>query len=146
MNLQRDFLDFEIYPEIKMAEGLNFIHKNNAKNTLVLIKDANSTNIEFLSKILTAIKFDIENDIILMEVRDNQEINFSELKKTISTNIDNVILFGIKPERLHLQFRLPNYYKLTVNNIHYLGAEDLTAISKNNAKKKELWTALQTMF
>lgn len=146
MKLQRDFLNFEIYPDIKLADNLNFIYENNAKNTLIIVKDANPNNLEFLSKILTAIKYDIASDILLLEVSENQGVNFSELKKSIPSNIENIVLFGIKPEQLHLQFRLPNYYKLTINKLHFLGAEDLTMIAKNNAKKKELWTALQNMF
>jgi hypothetical protein len=146
MKLQRDFLNFEIYPELKSADNLNFIYENNSKNTLIVLKDANSKNLEFLSKILSAIKYDITKDILLLEIADNQRVNFSELKKSIPTNIENIVLFGIKPEQLHLQFRLPNYYKLPINKLHFLAVEDLEMISKNNTKKKELWAALQAMF
>jgi len=82
----------------------------------------------------------------LLEISDKQQVNFSELKKSIKTNIENIILFGIETKQLDLQFRLPNYHKLIVNHINYLNAEDLTVIANNNAKKKALWTALQTMF
>ncbi len=146
MKLQSDFLNFEIYPNVIPTDKLNFIYENNSKNTLIIIKNANTTNLEFLSKILTAIKFDIENDIILLEVPDNHQINFAELKKGITTNIETVVLFGINPKQLDLQFKLPNYYKLSVNQINYLGAEDLSTIANNNSKKKELWAALQILF
>jgi len=146
MKLQGDFLNFDIYPNIKTSDSLNFIYENNDKNTLIIIKNANPTNLEFLTKILTAIKFDITADILLLEISDKQQVNFSELKKSIKTNIENIILFGIETKQLDLQFRLPNYHKLIVNHINYLNAEDLTVIANNNAKKKALWTALQTMF
>ncbi len=144
--LLADFLDFDIYPHLSQDNSLNLIHNGNAKNMLIVINDSDLNNIEFLSKILKAIQFDIEKDVILWALPPKKMFNLTHLRKNTPNSIDKILLFDVLPERLSLQFKLPIYFITKINDTTFLSSDSLSSISKNQAKKKQLWEALQQLF
>lgn len=144
--LLSDFLKFDVFPNISISEDLNFIYKNIAKKTLIVINSNDKDNLDFLTKILKAIQFDITQDVILLALDKGKVVRLTDINKNVNVLMENVLLFGVSPKMLSLQFNLPKYYDLKINDILFLGADTLSTITKNQAKKKQLWLALQKIF
>lgn len=144
--LLSDFLDFDVYPNMSNTNDLNYIHDNNAKNTLIVVHSTDIDSLEFLTKILKAINFDITQDVILLSIDKGQKVRLTDIKKNVNNSIENVLLFGISSDELGVQFNLPSYYSLKINNTNFLRADALATVSKNQTKKKQLWQSLQKMF
>lgn len=142
--LLADFLGFDVYNINNPNDNIDIIYNNDISNTIIFIKSSDKDHLDFLTKILGAIQFDITKDIVLIEKLNTEKISLINIIKKY--NINKIILFNIPQKDLGLSFQLPNYRPLKVNNSTFLLADSLNQISKNKVKKKELWTALQQMF
>lgn len=141
-----DFLNFDVFPNVEIDAVVNCIYEKNAKKTLIIVNNNNAEELDFLGKILKAIQYDISEDVILFPLEKEKHINLSAFNKKFPTEIDFVLLFGIEANQLDLQFKLPNYYPLKVNNMTFLSADSLASISKNKNLKMKLWGNLQQLF
>lgn len=138
-----DFLNFDIYKITNNSENINIIYNNDVRKTMILIKNSDEEHLDFLSKILGAVQFDIK-DVVLIGIEQNIQLSLTQIIKTV--DIDKVVLFNIAPKDIGLNCQLPNYFPLKINEQMFLLADSLSQIFKNKVKKKELWTALQKMF
>ena len=145
-SLLSDFLDLDIFPSLSDTPKIELIYQGNAKNTLIVVDNNDSAQIEFLAKILKAIHYDISQDVILFPLNKESRINLTLFKKNAQTDFQAVLLFGVAPSQLDLQFKLPNYYPIKINEMTFLAADSLEIISKNQSNKKQLWQVLQQMF
>lgn len=145
-SLLSDFLNFDIFPSLSDTPKIELIYQGNAKNTLIVVDNNDSAQIEFLAKILKAIHYDISQDVILFPLNKESRINLTLFKKNAQTDFQAVLLFGVAPSQLDLQFKLPNYYPIKINEMTFLAADSLEIISKNQSNKKQLWQVLQQMF
>ncbi len=139
-----DFLNFDIYKISNNNDNIGIIYNNDVRQTLILINKPDETHLDFLSKILGAIQYDITKDVLLIAIEQKTQINLTSILKNV--DISKVILFDIAPNDVGLNCRLPNYFPLEINERSFLLADSLSQISKNKVKKKDLWIALQKMF
>lgn len=141
-----DFLNFDVFPNVEIKETVPCIYDKNAKKTLIVTNNADAEQLDFLAKILKAIQYDISQDVVLFSLEKEKKINLTAFKKKNDFEINHILLFGVDINQLDLQFKLPNYYPLKVNEITFLGADSLGSISKNKALKMKLWEKLQQLF
>jgi DNA polymerase III psi subunit len=141
-----DFLNFDVFPNVKTDGYVTCIYEKNAKKTLIIVDNNDAEELDFLAKILKAIQYDISEDVILFPLEKGKHINLSAFNKNLPTEIYFVLLFGVEVNQLGLQFKLPNYYPLKVNNMTFLSADTLASISKNKSLKMKLWQNLQQLF
>lgn len=144
VNLLSDFLNFDLYPLNDNLDDAHTIYNNDARQTLIVIRNTDEQHLEFLSKILSAIKYDMTKDVVLIAVNPDAAIHLIQLTKTY--DVFNILLFGIKPKDVGLYGQIPNYYPISINEKQILVADALAQIAANQSKKKDLWTALQRMF
>ena len=142
--LLSDFLNFDIYQLQNNADNLEIIHDNNARHTLILMNSKDKEQLDFLGKILKAVQYDITQDVLLISLPQETQIDLTKMMRDV--DISSILLFGIPLSKVGIHYNLPNYRPITINSTTYLLAEQLGQISKNQMKKKELWTALQKVF
>ncbi len=95
-----------------------------------------------LKKMITAIKYDFENDIFLVILDEKEQIALS----TIDLVFTDLILFGISPENLgyNVEFRRQEITQFDCSRM--LVFEGLDIVLADNHKKLLLWNKLQEMF
>ncbi len=103
---------------------------------------------DFLQKILAAVKYDLEQDALLIWLNDESRPNVASL--LTKNKCKTLVAFGIVPSYLGIHFEWPLYYPMRLQNIQYLNADDLDAIFQERQKggKKmsgALWKCLQDM-
>ncbi|MEO6190702.1 MAG: hypothetical protein ABIO44_10435 [Saprospiraceae bacterium] len=100
----------------------------------------NSPFSQFLNQILSASNLKINIDSAIFQLTQGQEVNLTELK---STEIINILAFGIKPYQLKLNGfeELHKVYK--VLNYNILFALPIKEYIENKTNKSVLWSAIQ---
>lgn len=104
---------------------------------------------QFLSKILTAVQFNLQNDAFLIQLKPNQKIPFTSINHLKPNQY--LISFGIEPNRLGLHFTFLKYQNFKHQTIKYLFADDLQAIFEERQRGEKqmsaaLWKALKRLF
>lgn len=133
-------------PEQKQVKELMF-KGSNRRQVLVIVDQPeeefiNATDEAFLSKIIGAIKLDI-NDIAIANFPKNDDLNKETLLKF---NATKYIVFGVDDSKL-FKDNLPPYQIIAMDNgKQVLNCSSLAAIAGDATQKKLLWTALQKMF
>ncbi len=113
------------------------------KKILWILKDQLEQD-DLLQKISAAAKLELPKDVFL--VRISGETEALSVQKFIQLNfVTNIIVMGILPNFLGLNFRAKKYEVTNFQGVRYLFTDDLYAISLNNNLKKDLWIAMQTM-
>lgn len=120
------------------------IQGNGAKKLVVICRKQGFSEVQStaLQKMMSAIKYDYENDIYVLTCDENQQISLSMM------NLDykDLILFGIKPENIgfNLEYRFQEINRLDSRRL--LVFEGLDFVLADNNKKLLLWHKLQEMF
>lgn len=142
--LLTDFLDFEVYPLVGF-DATQFEGQNQQKTLIVLSEESQTDEQkQFLSKIMAAIKFNLQEDTLIYALNQDQPISFSFICQNY--DIEKVIFFGISLEKIGLHLQLPTYRPIPWNGFHLLNADHLSRISKEKKLKGGLWNALKAMF
>jgi len=99
---------------------------------------------DFLKEILKAIKYDLEQDTLtyFLDIFDK----FSVISKDLNDEIKEIILFGIEPTQLGLNFKAQLYRPFEHNGIQFLFTDKLSKIKENKQLKSALWKSLQEIF
>ena len=118
----------------------------NRKHLLVLYrKEEESTSLkELLSKILAAAKFDIQQDVRLVELSSDETFSVSALRS--KEVIKQVIILGLNPGQLGLHFTFEKYAPFPHTDCDFLIADPLSAINENRQLKGQLWNAMKVLF
>ena len=120
---------------------------SNRRQVLVIVDQPgeefiNAADESFLSKVIGAIKLDI-NDIAIANFPNNEDLNKETLLKF---NATRYLVFGVDDSKL-FKDALPPYQIIDMENgKQVLNCSSLTAIAGDATQKKLLWTALQKMF
>ena len=120
------------------------IQGKGAKKLVVICRKQGFSEVQLtaLQKMISAIKYDYENDIFMLTCDENEQISLSML------NVDykDLILFGIKPENIgyNLDYKSQEINKLDKSRL--LVFEGLDIVLSDNNKKLLLWNKLQEMF
>lgn len=139
-----DFLNFDLYKINNNSDNINIVYNNDTRKTMILLKKSDEEHLEFLSKILSAVQYQITKDVVLITIEQETKTSLTNMMKNI--NISTIVLFDITPKDISLNYNLPKYFPLKINEKTLLLVDSLNQISKNKIKKKELWTALQKVF
>lgn len=120
------------------------IQGKGAKKLVVICRKQGFSEVQLtaLQKMISAIKYDYENDIFMMTCDENEQISLSML----NVEYKDLILFGIKPENIgyNLDYKSQEINKLDKSRL--LVFEGLDIVLSDNNKKLLLWNKLQEMF
>lgn len=116
----------------------------NRKSLLIVLEEREAQNVElkaFLSKILAAIKYDIDKDVVIISLDDDSKASLSSMYQ--KTNANTVITFGFKASDLGFFANIRNYVFTEIDAISFLFCDNLTNIAAQNNLKAALWDALK---
>lgn len=145
------FFDFPLFPASDELPAPEFCSGENQKNILIILKWESAIDElkPFLSKVLTAVKLDIEKDVFIINKTPENNIGFNALLKEYTFR--HIIIFGILPHELGLHFKLSTYEALSHRDQVYLLADalvDIYAERQSGGKEKAgaLWNSLKSIF
>ncbi|MCB0583956.1 MAG: hypothetical protein KDD06_01295 [Phaeodactylibacter sp.] len=149
--MRADLFDFYLFPLSDWRQLEKRISGNNGRRVLVvleLIKD-DAELMDFLEKIFSAVKLNLQEDTLLFKLTTGENISFSSLAQAHA--IESVLLFGIQPARLGLHFTLPLNEPVRFGDVSFLSTSSLAALfEERNAgarpKAAALWKNLKQLF
>jgi hypothetical protein len=120
------------------------IQGKGAKKLLVICRKQGFSEVQStaLQKMISAIKYDYENDIYLVTCDEKDHIPIS----MFDLEYKDLILFGIKPENIgyNVEYKTQEINRLDSRRL--LVFEGLDIVLADNNKKLLLWNKLQEMF
>lgn len=140
------FYDFDIYQSPTTDIPANHFMGNNQKKLLVIVGDSDFSqeNQDFLSKVLSAVKYDMLADASILVLPKNETFGINKLISGEKQN--RILIFGHRPSDLGLSIETLLYSPLNIANKSFLIGHSLEKISKSTEHKKNLWAALQSLF
>jgi len=142
--LQHSFLDFKIISITDTQSIINQCSGNAQKGIFICYPTSDEVMVDFLTKILSAVKLNLKKDVFILEKTPDNDFSFSSFAKEVG--IQKAILFGVAPQTIGLQINPQNYKPFTLNDCLFLFADELATISANQQLKKLLWNALKEIF
>lgn len=145
------YLDFDLYakPE-RLLEATELSGQGQAGIFIAYAPgQASSNNLDYLKKILGAAKIDLESDTYFVALSTEEQLQLD--KRQFATDIKYILLFGVQPKQLSLNFILPPYQVKLYQGETYLLVDALGLIQEerqagNSKKAGALWLALKQMF
>ena len=104
-------------------------------------EDYTEENKALLTKILQAIKLDIDKDVQLLLLKTDEDAYIIDNLNLEEENL--FIAFGLNAKRLGLQSRTIPYKWMKFDNLKVLFSHTITDLQKNVNFKKQLWSLLQ---
>ncbi len=144
--LNKNFFDTKIFVVKDTDNTLKNTTGSNHKKLSIVCKaeETSSQELDFLKKILSAVKYDLKEDVLLVNITSDQHIGFNTLRT--NEGIKDAIIFGMNPQDLGLHFKANLYQPLFCNECRFLFAHSLQEIANKKEWKGALWSALQEMF
>jgi hypothetical protein len=144
--LEKSFLDFKIFKVPENNQTATFISGDNKCSILIgYLDEENDDLISFLTKIIAAVKLNIETDCLKLAIKKDGAIPaFSQIKQQYA--VKTAIFFGITPPQLGLKITPPQYLTFDFNDTTFLFVDKLSVISTSEDKKRGLWNCLKLLF
>jgi hypothetical protein len=150
---QGTFLDFSVIPLKEPLEILEKCNGGNQKKLLVVFNENEESEerLAFLKKILTAAKFDMKEDILLLKTTKKEAFSFISLRTKVaqthpSGGINNLLVFGFEPKHFGLNLDVQKYIPFHFYESGFLFADGLSMIENDKALKGALWTGMKKLF
>lgn len=125
---------------------VNFLGKNEKQVLIAVSKDEvpylPDGELNFLANILSACQLSLA-DVAIVNWK-NVAVPYEEVINRLASK--TIILFDISPIEFGLPINFPNFQIQQFSNRRYLSAPSLTAIEQDTTTKRQLWTALKTIF
>ena len=145
------FLDFELFasPD-KQLQSSDLKGKGDRGIFIAYEADAaEKERLEYLKKILVAAKIDMEQDVTTLAIPSGESILLNTAPFTKAPTY--ILLFGVQPKQLSLNFQLPTYSPVIYQGTTYLWVDSLGTIQEErlagkNQKAGALWLALKQIF
>jgi len=134
------FYNFEVYKVTEDDTWKEGLTKD--RSIVVLLKDANSVDLDLLSKIFQAVGKNIEEEVCVI----NTTITIPYKELTELFELKKVLVFGFTPKEVGLHLNVTIYQTLLFQKVQFLFSDTLEIIASNLSKKKQLWGQLQAMF
>ena len=144
ISLTNQFLDFKIINVSDTNSIIDACNGSSEKGIFLSYQTVDKSLESFLAKILSAVKLDLQTDVLTLEKTLDNDFSFSTLSKAQS--IHTALFFGISPKAVGLQVDCHKYHPFSIDGCLFLFADDLKGISENQTLKKALWEALQAIF
>lgn len=121
---------------------------NNEKNVLIVVNYHDAvhlpdTQLDFLSKLLSACKLSI-GDTAILNIRQNTGITYKTAYEHLRSK--NVLLFDVEPTLLGLPLNFPQFQVQSFSGQTYLFAPSLNELEENDLLKSKLWVCLRRIF
>jgi len=147
--LSNTFFDFKLFKLNDLSAEAPQLQGQHKRGLLIFFEapEAEAAELlDFLASILKAIKLDLHQDTIFINRK--PEENFKVIELLEKNNTRQVLIFGIPPTSLGIQFALPAYLNISHRNVSYLWADSLSSIfaERQAGGKKmsgKLWKAIQ---
>jgi len=117
---------------------------NGSKGLVVAVaqEDASGAEMETLRKMITAIRYDMEDDAVILSIPRGSQFPLSAWDK----EWQDLLVFGVSPSVLGLQIEHLQEKILVLENRRALFCPSLKEINGIIPKKQTLWRLLQEMF
>jgi hypothetical protein len=136
-------LAYKIYPVDLPLDSNNRIKGSNHKGVLLVYDIDDNDHLDFLSKILSAVQLDFDK-ILTLEMKGRETFKIPTIIDEIK--IDTVIIFGLNPKQLCINFLNTRYKIEQMKGTKFLFADNLDTISNDKELKKKLWLSLKELF
>jgi DNA polymerase III psi subunit len=98
-----------------------------------------------LSKILAAIKYDIDADCLLVALPDGNDV-YALAPLLRAHQITDVIAFGVNPKHLNMHIMARLYSPMQFEDYVFLLSHKVTEMDGNRDFKMKLWKQLQALY
>jgi len=143
--LDPDFFGKNLYVLSDEKKSDLKLRGSNQKHLIIVYRtDAAAFDEVFLTKILSAVQYDLEQDTTLIELREDQHFSFQNISQILTPR--HLISLGLSPKELGLNLVNQLYQPINIENCCFLFANKLSEIAEDKNKKGALWGCLQTMF
>ncbi|MEM6316710.1 MAG: hypothetical protein AAF960_03515 [Bacteroidota bacterium] len=142
--MTNSFLDFKVINVADTAQLEKEFQGKVDKGVFICFLTEDVELIPFLTKVLGAVKLDLENDVLVLQKTPDNNFSFSSVAK--AKGITKALFFGVSPKDVGFQAALKKYTLTTLGDFTILFADSLAEISNQQALKKQLWVALQQLF
>ncbi len=145
------YLDFDLYAKpARQLKATDLSGQGKAGIFIAYDPGVNAdNNLAYLKKILGAAKIDLDSDTYILALSKEEQLQLD--KRQFDNEIKYVLLFGVHPKQLSLNFIIPPYQVKLYQGETYLIVDALELIQEerqagNNKKAGALWLALKQMF
>lgn len=142
-----DFYDFTIYDIPKSKAGKILIQDKieNPRITILLNNgEYSDEDINFLSKIMHSIAFNIKVDCQIRTFDKNDIINLSEIHNLDKSKF--ILSFGLTGKQFTLHADIKSKQWLNFNTFSFILSNSLSELNKNVNLKREFWFELKKQF
>lgn len=151
MPAKNNFIDFPLFQVPEYQTPRDYCRGENQQQALIILssEEDNEDLNTFLAKILSAVKLDLQKDILLLAIPPGEQIHLGALIR--QENIRTVITFGIPPKRMGVHLSPTPYHPMAIGSLKLLFAHSLGEIyteRQQGGKQKAgaLWRSLQKLF
>ncbi len=147
MNLKNEILNFRfdrfpvysfpvtLHPPERVAESILVVGSE---------EEIDQADLAFLTKVLGAVRKDMQKDAKLLLLAPRQHIKLAEWVKR--GPIRQVLFFGVGPQRAQLNLEASPFHVFELCGVKLLFAPSLKRLQADKALKSALWKELQDMF
>ncbi|MFK7934859.1 MAG: hypothetical protein AB8G22_15225 [Saprospiraceae bacterium] len=141
--MNSSFFDFQVF--LPPTGDISVVGQHQKKVTILCdYSDDTTEQIDFLRKIMSAAKFDLDTDVALIQLKNQQDWQFVSYQRQSQPKY--CISFGVTPQRMGLQFNTQPYQPFSYADCTFLFAHPLANLQENVAYKGALWKCLQHLF
>lgn len=145
------FLDFELFasPD-RQLKASDLIGQGGREIFIAYeVDSAEKERLNYLKKILGAAKIDLEQDTRSLAVQPGESVQLDSA--AFDAFPAYILLFGVKPKQLSLNFQLSAYQPVVYRETTFLWVDSLGTIQEErqagkNQKAGALWLALKQIF
>ena len=145
------FLDFELFASPDRQLRSSDLIGEGERGIFIAyeLDSAEEERLDYLKKILGAAKIVLEQDTTTLAVQAGESVQLAPT--AFNTFPKYILLFGVKPKQLSLNFQLPIYKPVTYRETTFLCVDSLGTIQEErqagkNQKAGALWLALKQIF
>ena len=149
--MKPNLLDFYLFPLSDWRQLNERLSGNNARHVLIVLehRESDSELTDFLGKILSAVKLNLQEDTFLLKLTKGENISFSNFSQV--QPVRHVLLFGIAPRQLGLHFSLPLNQPMRLGDTVFLFTHPILDIfeerkAESRPKAGALWKNLKQLF
>ncbi len=145
------FLDFELFASPDRQLRSSDLNGQGGRGIFIAyeVDSAEKERLDYLKKILAAAKIEMEQDTMILAVQPGESLQLDT--NAIGAFPKYILLFGVKPKQLSLNFQIPAYQAVTYRDTTFLWVDSLGKIQEErqagkNQKAGALWLALKQIF
>ena len=145
------FFNFELFQIADKLEYAKIAYGNPKAAYLILLQSGEHWDEQikpFLEKVLKAIQIQLDQDTVFINLSPDQQLNISSVKRHFAPK--KILIFGIPPKTLGIQFPMPAYQVIEHQNCQFLWADNIEVIYEERqnggkAMSAQLWKSLQQL-